>query len=51
MDIHDFQQQIFQQIKSKLPATVSAVDEIAKLLNISSDSAYRRMRGEKTGNT
>ena len=47
MDIHDFQQQIFQQIKSKLPATVSAVDEITKLLNISSDSAYRRMRGEK----
>ena len=47
MNIIEIQQQLFQQIKSKLPAGASVADEVAKLLNISSDSAYRRMRGEK----
>ena len=47
MNINEIQQQLFQLIKTKLPAEVSVADEIAKLLNISSDSAYRRMRGEK----
>ena len=47
MNINEIQQQLFQQIKYKLPASASVVDEVAKLLNISSDSAYRRMRGEK----
>lgn len=37
----------FQHIKTILPAHISFVDEIAELLNISNDSAYRRIRGEK----
>lgn len=42
------QTQLFQHIKSKLPATASLVDEISAILQISTDSAYRRIRGEKT---
>src|SRR3990172_5951922 len=41
------QQVIFQQIKERLPAHLSFVDEISDLLEISNDSAYRRIRGEK----
>lgn len=41
------QQNFFQLIKAKLPANISLVDEIADCLNISIDSAYRRIRGEK----
>lgn len=37
----------FQQIKALLPAHLSLVDEVAALLNISNDSAYRRIRNEK----
>lgn len=37
----------FQHIKSLLPSHMSMVDEIAELLDISNDSAYRRIRGEK----
>lgn len=37
----------FQHIKTILPEHVSFVDEVADLLNISNDSAYRRIRGEK----
>ena len=47
MSITQMQEQLFQLIKAKLPAESSVADEIAKLLEISSDSAYRRMRGEK----
>ena len=47
MNITDLQQQLFQFIKTKLPAEASVADEVAKLLGISSDSAYRRMRAEK----
>lgn len=47
MNINDIQQQLFQLIKTKLPAEASVADEVAKLLNISSDSAYRRLRAEK----
>src|SRR4030095_15844433 len=46
-DINQIQLQLFQIIKNKLPADASIADEVGKLLNISSDSAYRRMRGEK----
>jgi hypothetical protein len=38
---------LFQYIKSIVPANISFVDEIADILNISNDSAYRRIRGEK----
>jgi hypothetical protein len=43
----DIQQQLFQQVKSALPGHVSVVDEVAELLQMSTDSAYRRIRGEK----
>lgn len=36
----------FQQIKNNLPAMYSFVDEIADVLQVSNDSAYRRIRGE-----
>ena len=41
------QQTFFQHVKDNLPAHLSLVDEVAELLNISNDSAYRRIRGEK----
>ncbi len=47
MEANDLQKRYFQYIKSKLPAHLSLVDEISDLLNISNDSAYRRIRGEK----
>ncbi|HEU5163970.1 MAG TPA: hypothetical protein VFU29_00430, partial [Chitinophagaceae bacterium] len=47
MDINEIQQQLFQIIKNKTPPEFSVADEVGKLLNISSDSAYRRMRNEK----
>ena len=47
MNINEIQQQLFQIIKNKMPAEASVPDAVAKLLNISSDSAYRRMRNEK----
>lgn len=37
----------FHNIKNSLSAARSLVDEVADLLNISNDSAYRRIRGEK----
>ena len=47
MESADVQQRFFQHIKDNLPAHLSLVDEVAELLNISNDSAYRRIRGEK----
>lgn len=47
MTTDQLQQTFFQHIKTLLPPHVSMVDEIADLLNISNDSAYRRIRGEK----
>ena len=47
MDSPGVQQLFFQQLKAQLPLHVSLVDEIAGFLNISNDSAYRRIRGEK----
>jgi hypothetical protein len=41
------QQLFFKQIKTALPSHMSLADEIAELLGISNDSAYRRIRGEK----
>ena len=37
----------FQQIKALLPQHLSVADEVAGVLGISLDSAYRRIRGEK----
>lgn len=47
MNVQELQQLLFQAIKNKLPADASVADEVAGLLDISTDSAYRRMRGEK----
>lgn len=41
------QQTLFKQVKERLPAHLSLPEEIAQLLGVSSDSAYRRIRGEK----
>lgn len=41
------QQNLFKQVKERLPAHVSLPEELASLLGISADSAYRRIRGEK----
>ena len=41
------QVQFFQHLKSLLPPHLAMVDEVADLLAISTDSAYRRIRGEK----
>ena len=43
----EIQIQLFNQIRSLLPAHISFPDNIANLLKISIDSAYRRIRGEK----
>src|SRR5579871_168430 len=42
------QQLFFQHVKNSLLPHLSLVDEVADLLNISNDSAYRRIRGEKS---
>ena len=47
MDQPGAQQIFFQHIKSNLASHLSLVDEVADLLDISNDSAYRRIRGEK----
>ena len=47
MESANIQVAFFNHIKTLLPAHLSLVDEIAELLNISNDSAYRRIRGEK----
>ena len=44
---HQLQQHFFQHVKSRLPAHLSFVEEVADLLEISTDSAYRRIRGDK----
>jgi hypothetical protein len=47
MESIELQQTFFQHIKSRLPGHLALVDEVAELLSISNDSAYRRIRGEK----
>lgn len=47
MESSNVQVSFFNHIKTLLPSHVSLVDEVADLLSISNDSAYRRIRGEK----
>lgn len=47
MNVKLVQEQFFQEIKNRLPTDASLAEEIARLLKVSTDSAYRRMRGEK----
>jgi hypothetical protein len=46
MSTIELQQQLFKTIKNRLGENNTA-DEIARILDISTDSAYRRIRGEK----
>ena len=43
----DLQKELFNYIKTAVPPHIAMVDAVADLLNISHDSVYRRMRGEK----
>jgi len=47
METQAIQQQFFTHLKQSLPAHLSLVDELCDLLDISADSVYRRLRGEK----
>jgi hypothetical protein len=47
MDSLNTQLLFFQHLKTQVPAHLSMVDEVADLLEISIDSAYRRIRAEK----
>ncbi|WP_057938190.1 hypothetical protein [Algoriphagus resistens] len=47
MSFNKSQAAFFQTLKLSLPSYTSLVDEIAEILEISIDSAYRRIRGEK----
>lgn len=47
MESYELQQQFFHQLKSRLAPHLSLAEEVADLLSISMDSAYRRIRGEK----
>lgn len=40
------QVKFFERLKSSVPANISLANEIADILEISADGAYRRMRGE-----
>jgi len=46
MEGESAQQIFFKHIKSLLPVNISFVDSVADVLNVSNDSAYRRIRGE-----
>jgi len=47
MDSIELQQSFFSYIRTRIPSNISLADEVATVLNISNDSAYRRIRGEK----
>ncbi|CAN5381026.1 hypothetical protein BH20BAC1_BH20BAC1_18310 [soil metagenome] len=47
MSAAELQIAFLKQIKNKLPQHLALVDAIAEQLNLSNDSAYRRIRGEK----
>lgn len=47
METSELQQQIFAHLKTVLPPHLSLVDELCDLLDLSADSVYRRIRGEK----
>lgn len=47
MDAANLQIAFFKHLKEQVASHISFVDEVAELLNISTDSAYRRIRAEK----
>jgi len=44
--IESAQTKLMQRLRDGLPENISFVDELADLLQVSTDSAYRRIRGE-----
>src|SRR5205814_10582310 len=48
MGVSKLQQDLFEAIRRNIPDHLSATEEIAKVLDVSVDSVYRRLRGEKT---
>lgn len=47
MEAPELQQQFFNYLKHEFPSHLSLVDELCDLLDLSADSVYRRIRGEK----
>lgn len=47
METTELQQQLFAYLKDSLSPHLSLVDELGDLLDLSADSVYRRIRGEK----
>lgn len=47
METSELQQQLFTYLKEQIPPHISLVDELCDLLDLSQDSVYRRIRGEK----
>lgn len=47
METGQLQQQLFTYLKENIPSHLSLADELGDLLNLSADSVYRRIRGEK----
>ncbi len=47
METKQLQQELFRYLKDSLPPHLSLVDELSTLLDLSADSVYRRIRGEK----
>lgn len=47
MESINLQQQLFQHLREQLPPHISLVDQLCELLDLSADSVYRRIRGEK----
>jgi len=47
METNELQQQLFTYLKENIPPHLSLVDELCDLLDLSHDSVYRRIRGEK----
>ncbi|WP_143525189.1 hypothetical protein [Labilibacter marinus] len=45
--MYEIQNQLFENIKNKIDAKYSLVHEVSEALEISYDSTYRRLRGEK----
>jgi len=46
MPTNQSQEFLFQRIKELLPPHISLADAVSEVLNVSSDSSYRRIRGE-----
>jgi hypothetical protein len=43
---NSIQARLFERISKTLPSSISLVDELSEVLNISNDSIYRRLKGE-----